>query len=120
MRMDPMDSQAAVPAAQVGLARVYLQVFELVRRRAREGDAVARGFERELTQPYLPPPAHPMVRTWLANVSSERRVFNRSSDPYVARQLLLDMQAAERRAPGLTEAVWAQAVASARAGTASR
>jgi hypothetical protein len=111
-----MQNDAALQANRNGLARNYLEVFEFVRRRARGGDAVAHGFERELTNAYLPPPDHQMVRRWLANVTAERRLFNRSSDPWVAQQLLADMQAWETRVPGISAAVWAEVVTALRSG----
>jgi len=113
---DPTHADAATQAARHGLIRNYQQVFELVRRRARGGDVVAHGFERELTHAYLPPPTHLAVRRWLAAVAAERALFNRASDPWIARQLLADMQAWETRAPAISAWVWAEVVATVRAG----
>jgi hypothetical protein len=113
---EPVESDAAARADRNGLARSYVEVFDFVRRRARGGDVVARGFERELTNAYLPPPDHRMVRRWLADVTAERRLFDRSSDPWVAQQLLADMQAWETRAPGASAAIWAEVVTALRSG----
>ena len=114
--MEPISSDPAVVAQQAGLLRAYLDVFAFVRRRAAGGDAVARGFERELTLATLPPPSHQQVCTWLANVTTSRVIGNRSSDPYVARQLLLALQAAERNGAAIAPTVWAQAVTAFKSG----
>ncbi|MFN8621129.1 MAG: hypothetical protein U0869_10330 [Chloroflexota bacterium] len=113
--MDPMTPDPATLAAEAGLLRVYLRVLDFVLQRARAGDASAHGFQRALTLGYLPAPAESQVRQWLVNASGRTTLGNRSSDPYVARQLLLDMAAAERNAPALAPAAWAQAVATVRA-----
>lgn len=112
----PADPDPAALAARHGLVRSYAQVLGFVRQRAAGGDVVALGFERALSHLYLPAPTRLAVKRWLAQVAAEPRLFNRASDPWVAQRLQAELQAVEARAPGITEMVWAEVVASARAG----
>ncbi len=109
--MDAAGPPIAALAARDGLARVYLQVFRYVAERAAEGDRVAAGIERELRTPALPAPTHAQVRRWLASVAAEpRRIVNRRADPFIARDLINLMNAAEARAGALGPQTWVQVV----------
>ena len=115
--MDPTQPDPATLAARNLLASAYLQVFAFARERARTGDIVAQGIERELTRSVLPPPTQQMVRRWLANVSAEARLFNRSAVPYTASNLLNRVNAAVARAGGMGRSVWVEVVTGIRNGT---
>ncbi len=113
--MDASNPAVAELAARNGLARIYLQVFDYVGQRAAAGDRVALGIQRELTLPTLPPPTHAQVRTWLGSVAAEpRRWINTRADPYIARNLLNYLNAAETRAGALGPQTWVEVITALR------
>lgn len=116
--MDPSSLDPAVLAARNGLTRAYLAVFQFLRQRAATGDIVAQGIERELTNVLLPAPTHQAVRRWLSGVVAEPRLFNRATDPYTARRLMNQLNAAETHDPGVWPTVYNEVVTGLRGGHA--
>jgi hypothetical protein len=115
-----MQPTAPLDPAQSILARTYLAIFGFIGQRAGQGDLTALSFERQLTQAVMPYPSHALVRSWLAAVASERQLVRRTSDMWVARDLINKLNVAESRAGALGPQTWVELVTAIRSGSIRR
>jgi len=112
------DGPTGVPtSAERVLGSTYLRVLAFLRDRAMRGDATARGLAAGLDGYAHLPPLRPMVRSWLADCASERRLIRPTSDPSVASALQSEVTAAEARVGQAADRIWREVVEGIRSGS---
>jgi hypothetical protein len=97
------------------LAQACEWLAAFIGERAAQGDIVARGFQQGLHGTGHAPPLLSMIRPWLANVASERRLIRPDASPAVATRIQAHLRAADQQAPGSAERAWNDLVARRRA-----